>query len=308
MLIFGTVAPALVAGAMIAPAVATALSPLFPVGLARRFDPDPGLHADATVFVAGSLVLLLVLSVVATMSGARLVEQTARREIGHLGAPGLTDRVARWLRPPPATGLRFALSAPRTLSVPVRPALVGAFLGVLGLVGVAVVGTSLDRLVDTPARWGTPWDVAVGPDQLEGEGVLRWHSRRDRGPEPDRRDPGSISRPLAGRRRTALRMTDESSAGTVVVVGSSQRSAHLASGGRARRRVDPRSHDRARRHRAVQLPDGPPRAVLPRRPVIHAVCPGESAIPVRCRPPGCVSEPHLTRGLAHSSQVGGRAR
>jgi hypothetical protein len=49
---------------------------------------------------------------------------------------------------------------------------VGAFLGVLGLVGVAVVGTSLDRLVDTPARWGTPWDVAVGPDQLEGEGVL----------------------------------------------------------------------------------------------------------------------------------------
>jgi hypothetical protein len=172
MLIVGTVAPALLAGVMVAPAIATALSPLFPVGLARRFDPDPGLHADATVLVAGSFVLLLVLTVAATMSGARLIDQSARYENGHLRAPGLTDRVARWFRPPPATGLRFALSAPRTLSVPVRPALVGAFLGVLGLVGVAVVGTSLDRLVDTPARWGTPWDVAVVPDQLEGEGVL----------------------------------------------------------------------------------------------------------------------------------------
>jgi putative ABC transport system permease protein len=39
--------------------------------------------------------------------------------------------------------------------------LLGAMTGVLGLAGVAVVGANLDRLVDTPARWGTDWDVAV---------------------------------------------------------------------------------------------------------------------------------------------------
>ena len=40
----------------------------------------------------------------------------------------------------------------------------------LGVVGVAVVGTSLDRLVDTPARWGTH---GTSPSfQIEGEGVL----------------------------------------------------------------------------------------------------------------------------------------
>jgi hypothetical protein len=172
MLVVGTVAPALLAGVMLAPAVAIALSPLFPVGLARRFDPDPGLHADVTVLVAGSLVLLFVLGVAATMSGARLIDQTARREAGHLREPGPIDRAARWLGPAPATGVRFALLAPRTISVPVRPALVGACLGVLGLVGMAVVGTSLDRLVDTPARWGTTWDVAISPDELDRERVL----------------------------------------------------------------------------------------------------------------------------------------
>jgi hypothetical protein len=172
MLIVGTVAPALLAGVMVAAVVATALSPLFPVGLARRFDPDPGLHADVTVLVAGSLLLLLVLGAAATISGARLINQRARPETGPLRAPGPTDRAARWLRPAPATGLRFALFAPRTLSVPVRPALVGACMGILGLVGVAVVGTSLDRLVGTSARWGTPWDLVVIPDQLDRERVL----------------------------------------------------------------------------------------------------------------------------------------
>jgi putative ABC transport system permease protein len=172
MLVVGTVAPALLAGAMLAPVVATVLSPLFPVGLARRFDPAPGLHADAAVLVAGSLLLLLTLGVAAALSGARLVDRAARRETGQLQVPGLVDRATRWLGPAPVTGVRFALSAPRSVSVAVRGALVGAVVGVLGLVGVAVVGTSLDRLVDTPARWGTTWDVAVATGALDRERVL----------------------------------------------------------------------------------------------------------------------------------------
>ena len=84
--------------------------------------------------------------------------------------PRLVDRAARALRPAPGTGVRFALSAPSRASAPVRPALAGALVGVVGLVAVAVVGASLQRLVDAPARWGTTWDVAVHAGAFVPEG------------------------------------------------------------------------------------------------------------------------------------------
>jgi hypothetical protein len=67
--------------------------------------------------------------------------------------------------------MRFALHARRRIGAPVRPALAGAVVGVVGLVAVAVVGSSMQRLVDTPARWGTTWDAAieVPPPRFEGE-------------------------------------------------------------------------------------------------------------------------------------------
>jgi uncharacterized membrane protein YgcG len=186
----GTVVPGLVAGTVLAPAVAVALSPLFPVGLARRFDPDPGVHVDAVALLAVATALLAITALAATVAGARLVNRSVAGRSGAAGsggavlgagaaggvggggggrghgvAPGVGDRAGRWLGPAPAAGVRFALAAPGNLSVPVRPALLGAVTGVLGLVTVAVVGTNLDRLVDTPARWGTTWDVAVAIDE-----------------------------------------------------------------------------------------------------------------------------------------------
>ncbi len=167
-----TVAPGLLAGVTVAPALAVALSPLFPVGLARRFDPDPGLHADFAVLAGGWLVLVGAVGLGVSISASRLVARTAHRHPVRLGAPPLIDRVTRWLAPPAATGVRFALLAPHTVSAPVRPALAGACLAVVGLAGVAVVGANLDRLVDTPARWGTTWDVAVGAEGLDRDRLL----------------------------------------------------------------------------------------------------------------------------------------
>jgi hypothetical protein len=202
----GAVAPGVAAGVVLVPIVAVALSPLFPVGLARRFDPDPGVHADVLALVAGALGMLVVVGLVATLSGLRLVDRAARGRsgvavpagglvgaeglgrsgrgglgtLGGAGALGLSDRAGRLLGPAAATGVRFALTAPRNVSVPVRPALLGAMTGVLGLAGVAVVGANLDRLVDTPARWGAGWDAAVslmdspqpGTDPVDREIVI----------------------------------------------------------------------------------------------------------------------------------------
>jgi hypothetical protein len=180
-----TVAPGLVAGTLLAPLVAIALSPLFPVGLARRFDPSPGLHADLVALAAVPVGLLAVAGLATLASGLRLLDRrpgmvpAAGTPGGGARRTGLGDLVGRRLGPAPATGVRFALAAPRDLAVPVRPALVGALTGVLGLVAVAVVGASLDRLVDTPGRWGANWDAALtvrpsdaGVDPVDPEVVL----------------------------------------------------------------------------------------------------------------------------------------
>ena len=161
VLFVGSILPALAAGIVLAAVLAVALSPLFPVGAARWVDPDPGLHLDALAILAGSAALAVVLGLVAAVSAVRLVSQERHVDPGASRVPRFVERTARVLRPAPATGVRFALHAPARASAPVRPALVGALVGAAGLVAVAVVGASLQRLVDTPARWGTTWDVAV---------------------------------------------------------------------------------------------------------------------------------------------------
>jgi hypothetical protein len=160
-LLMGSVVPAVIAGLLVVALVAVGLSPLFPVGAARRFDPDPGLHVDALVFVAGGLVLLVVLVALAAITAARLVSGRRRSQADVTGIPPVVDRAARALRPALATGVRFALHSPPRAGAPVRSALAGALVGVVGLVAVAIVGTNLRRMVDTPARWGTTWDVAI---------------------------------------------------------------------------------------------------------------------------------------------------
>ncbi|MGI9029863.1 MAG: hypothetical protein ACR2HP_07735, partial [Ilumatobacteraceae bacterium] len=162
LVLAGAVAPAIAVGAVLAPVVAILLSPLFPVGLARRYDPDVGFHVDAVVLAIGVVGLVVLLGGVVVIAASRLVsaplDRLPRRR------PPRLDRLVRSLRPAPAMGLRFALFSPGTVAVPVRPALGGACLAVIGLTGMAIVGASLGRVVDTPARWGTTWDVAFTRD------------------------------------------------------------------------------------------------------------------------------------------------
>ena len=69
-------------GAPIAVAAAIALSPLFPFGVARRADPDPGLHADWLVLGLGIIAILvavLAIGVVAAVRATRGRRRTCRR-------------------------------------------------------------------------------------------------------------------------------------------------------------------------------------------------------------------------------------
>jgi hypothetical protein len=167
VLLAGSVLPGILGGLALSIVVALALSPRFPVGTARRVDPDPGLHVDLVVLLAGLAVLVALLGLIAVLGAVRLVAHGRPEQAApDMGVPTLAERAARWVRPAPGIGVRFALHAPTRTAAPYRPALIGALVGVIGLVGVAVVGANVQRLVDTPARWGAPWDVAVVTNAL----------------------------------------------------------------------------------------------------------------------------------------------
>jgi hypothetical protein len=132
--------------------VAVALSPLGPVGLARRAEPNIGVHADAAVLVTGAaLVLVFVLAVglVAPLLGLRRERET-RGASGRLSAWAINlGAVAR-------TGMSFVASTwPR-----IAAGVMAAALAALVTAGITVA--SLDRVVQSPERFGAWWDGDFG--------------------------------------------------------------------------------------------------------------------------------------------------
>jgi len=157
-------APALVGGAMLAVAVAVLASPLMPVGVARRAEPDPGLAMDGWVLVIGFGAGLLILALL-----ARLAAGPASRDPRIVATPE-TDRApsramravrAAGLAPTATIGVGLALDPRDGTRWSVRSALTGVTFGITGLVAVVVLAASLTTLLDAPDRYGTPWDSTI---------------------------------------------------------------------------------------------------------------------------------------------------
>ncbi len=165
-------AVAAVGGAVLAGLVASATSPLLPIGLARRAEPDPGLSLDWVVLgpgaaAVGALTLAWAAVVAWRVSGAPAAGAAAATAALHPSKVG-AGLARLGLGPTTVIGARMALEPGRgRTAVPVRSALVGAVVGVVGVVGALTFGASLDRLVDTPARWGFNWDLT--PDVADGD-------------------------------------------------------------------------------------------------------------------------------------------
>jgi ABC-type lipoprotein release transport system permease subunit len=153
-------APVAVGGALLAVVAALLASPLFPRGVAAKADPDPGLRVDSLVLVAGFVVLaagVLCLGALAAWLATRRPVATRAR------VPMSARTVAGFDLPPPVgVGLGFALDRGRGRHVvPVWSAIAAAVLAVAGVVAAGSFGTSLDRLVNDPARFGWTWDAAL---------------------------------------------------------------------------------------------------------------------------------------------------
>jgi hypothetical protein len=176
------------AGAVGAVALAYALSPLAPVGIARLAEPSSGLRFDGLVLLVGgaaTVVVVLALGVWPSLRAARGMPDDARLSrssavAGLLGAAGAP--------PTMVVGVRNALERGRGVATsPVATALLGAVLAVTALCGTAVFGSSLAHLDATPSLFGDSYQVIIygtpgnGPGGFIGGQSLVKELERHRG-------------------------------------------------------------------------------------------------------------------------------
>ncbi|MET0628559.1 MAG: ABC transporter permease [Acidimicrobiia bacterium] len=139
--------------------VAIVLSERFPIGLGRRIDPDLGWHVDLPVIVAGAALTVIVLGAAVAWSAWRaahtVVDETAPNRAG------ISSRVAQLGLPVTvSTGIGLALDPGRgQRALPTRPAVIGAIVGVLGVIGALTLAAGISDATTHPERFGAVWDV-----------------------------------------------------------------------------------------------------------------------------------------------------
>jgi hypothetical protein len=158
------IAGAVIAGSLLAAFIAVAVSPMFPLGPVRRFEPGAALNVDWTVVAGGTLVLVLTLGCTAALLAYRAAphRSTARRQHAGTPASNVAGAAARAGLPPEVvTGVRFALEPGARGAAPVRSAITGTALAIVVLVATLTFGASLHTLVSRPALYGWNWDYAL---------------------------------------------------------------------------------------------------------------------------------------------------
>jgi hypothetical protein len=159
------IAGAVIVGALLAVAVAIALSPLAPFGPVRPVYPDVGVSFDWTVLGLG-LVVLIVGICAMTLGlgyreaphriGERRVANSERRSLA------VSTATATGLPPAAVAGLRFALEPGNGRNaVPVRSAIFGTVMALVVLTASVTFGASLNALVSQPKLYGWNWDAAL---------------------------------------------------------------------------------------------------------------------------------------------------
>jgi hypothetical protein len=161
---------AIVAGALLAAALAVALSPFAPLGAIRAVYPYPGAAFDWTVLGGGAAVMIAALSAAALVIAGRRAPHRAvagGRPSGSLGSRGARSARALGLPAPAAEGIRLALDAGAERDrVPVRPAIIAAVLASVVMLATITFGASLAALVSRPALYGWNWTYALSSGQV----------------------------------------------------------------------------------------------------------------------------------------------
>ncbi len=170
------------AGAAVAIALAVALSPLTPLGLARLVEPNPGVAFDALVLGVGGVILVALVPVLAALPAWR----SARIGADQLGtaAPSrvkpsvVADAFAKAGLPATAVaGVRLALEPGRgRTAVPVRSTVLGITVAVAAFTASFAFLGSYRHLLVTPRLYGVDFDLGAGNPFLNSKvspGIVR---------------------------------------------------------------------------------------------------------------------------------------
>lgn len=170
--------PVAALGASTAIGVAVLLSPLFPVGLAGRIDPDPGAHFDSLVLLPGAVLVAIA---VLTAAGFAAWRASAPRRRELRSRTSAVARAARNTLPLPI-GLGAGLAVDRgrgPRSLPTRPAIIGAIAAVTGVVGCYGLLHGIDDALANPARAGQVWNAAAYPGTFKQLAKIRTVATHD---------------------------------------------------------------------------------------------------------------------------------
>jgi hypothetical protein len=160
------------AGAVVAVAVAVALSPLTPIGLARFAETNPGVRIDELVLSTGFVVVVVATVLLGLPGVSRAVRSSrdaVRENVVGLERPGRLVRFLTRTGAPPAMALGMGAAIGPGAAGSARAGSGNLLSIVLAgglLVGSAVFSASLGNLIDTPELYGWTWDVTEGAPGL----------------------------------------------------------------------------------------------------------------------------------------------
>jgi hypothetical protein len=149
------------AGWIVGAGAALVASGWFPIGSASLLEPAPGGHADVFVLSLG-----LIATVALTGGGAAIVAFATMRRLRTALAPRRSAVAAGAVRTgmpvPVVVGARFALEPGRgRQTIPVRPALFGATIGVLGVLAALTLSHGVSDAVAHLDRFGITYEAAT---------------------------------------------------------------------------------------------------------------------------------------------------
>jgi hypothetical protein len=138
----------------------------FPIGAAAEAEPAPGTSADWVVLGPG-LAVVAALAAGSAVAAAWLALAAGRRPVTPRRSTVAAAVARSGLPVPVVVGTRFALEAGRgRTAVPVRPALIGAVTGVLGVLAAFTFSSGVSDAASHPERFGQTFQLSafVGAD------------------------------------------------------------------------------------------------------------------------------------------------
>lgn len=144
------------AGAGGAVVAGIAVSGLFPIGVARVAEPEPGLHIDAVALAIGAGMIIVLTVLCAVPSAVRRGGERPPRSVKPSRWAGAA--AAGGLSPAAIQGVRFAAAGEGTRPVSMRSTLIAMTVAIITIFATVAFAASLVALLDTPSRYGQGWD------------------------------------------------------------------------------------------------------------------------------------------------------